>query len=577
MRRLLVAFFVALLLLLLAVFPALAAAASADNARQNAIVLVPEQEQETQAQMGAPSALGGQEVTDTLDPNAPAFVPSEEWQEVLPGQGVPAGLHVSIDMQTGKKMARLLPPEERSGRLTRKEKRAAKLEALAPMLEGEGAGEQVHGEGRDENGRLKVLPDQLEVMQALWKKMMRDEADEMARALRALPGAAAEAQLATLDELEVLVHQCDNARDLVAMRGLEPLVELLDGFLPASALSESSQEAYEAEAAAAAAGSAEPNVSAPAPATGADASPEEVMPTPDERAAVAAAACRVLGSAAQNNEAVAAALASTPQGMQRLRGLLLPASAEGAPSWASVASEDALNRARRRAVFALGAVLRMVPAEAHRFIFEQAGAEVLVGLMDIGPRGGLVDKKAARKALLLLSDLLYSEIEAEASRLNPEPEQAQGEADGGSDAHGQPPRHEENGTGALPYRVTSLLRLVRVAQEQASMEALPVRQHLNSLGLAARLASQLSEASAPLSQVETAAETLLLLDAMGASLGPEAKSLARLSLERTINENTSEAEAGDEYFAGIVGLAQTLLSSLSSGGGVDGGGRHAEL
>lgn len=552
--------------------------ASADDARRNAVVLVPEQEQE-QAHLGAPTPLsadmegaGNQERTDELDPNAPAFVPTDEWQEVLPGQGIPAGLHVSIDMQTGKKMARLLPPEERSGRLTRKEKRAAKLEALAPMLEGEGAGEQVNGEGRDENGRLKVLPDQVEVMQALWKKMMRDEADEIARALQALPGAAAEVQLATLDELETLVHQCDNARDLVSMRGLEPLVELLDGYLPASALSETSQEADEAGAANAE--SAEPNVSAPAPVAGADASLEVVMPTPDERAAVAAAACKVLGSAAQNNEAVAAALVSTPNGMRRLQGLLLHASAEGAPSWVSVASEDALNRARRRALFALGAVLRMVPAEAHRFVFEQAGAEMLVDIMDIGPHGGSVDRKAARKALLLLSDLMYSEIEAEASRVSPEPEQPQGEAD--EEADGQPSRDEEDGTGALPYRVTALLRLVRVAQQQTSMEALPVRQRLNSLGLAARLASQLSEASAPLSQVETAAETLLLLDAVGTNLSPEANSLVRLGLERTIHENKSEAEAGDEYFAGIVSLAQTLLSSLTSGG-VNGGAKHGEL
>ncbi len=49
------------------------------------------------------------------DPNAPAFVPTEEWQTILPGQRVPAGLQYDIDLQTGVKRARLLPKEIRGG------------------------------------------------------------------------------------------------------------------------------------------------------------------------------------------------------------------------------------------------------------------------------------------------------------------------------------------------------------------------------------------------------------------------------------------------------------------------------
>lgn len=36
------------------------------------------------------------------------FVASKEWKEILPNQAIPRGLHVRIDMQTGKKEARLL-------------------------------------------------------------------------------------------------------------------------------------------------------------------------------------------------------------------------------------------------------------------------------------------------------------------------------------------------------------------------------------------------------------------------------------------------------------------------------------
>ena len=38
---------------------------------------------------------------------APEFVPTEEWQEVEEWQGVPPGCHVKVDLQSGKKLARV--------------------------------------------------------------------------------------------------------------------------------------------------------------------------------------------------------------------------------------------------------------------------------------------------------------------------------------------------------------------------------------------------------------------------------------------------------------------------------------
>lgn len=40
----------------------------------------------------------------------PVFEPSDEWKEVLPGQAIPRGLHVRMDLSTGKKMARKMQP-----------------------------------------------------------------------------------------------------------------------------------------------------------------------------------------------------------------------------------------------------------------------------------------------------------------------------------------------------------------------------------------------------------------------------------------------------------------------------------
>ena len=40
---------------------------------------------------------------------------TSSWQEVRPGQRVPGGLHVRINLETGNKEARLLAPEAGEG------------------------------------------------------------------------------------------------------------------------------------------------------------------------------------------------------------------------------------------------------------------------------------------------------------------------------------------------------------------------------------------------------------------------------------------------------------------------------
>ena len=40
------------------------------------------------------------------------FIATNEWQEIKPGQSIPKGLHVRINMATGLKEAKLLDPED---------------------------------------------------------------------------------------------------------------------------------------------------------------------------------------------------------------------------------------------------------------------------------------------------------------------------------------------------------------------------------------------------------------------------------------------------------------------------------
>ncbi len=67
-----------------------------------------------QPESGAESVLVSVADTSSAAP-LPEFVPTDEWQTVLPGQSVPPGLWVRVDMTTGERTARLLPEEERNG------------------------------------------------------------------------------------------------------------------------------------------------------------------------------------------------------------------------------------------------------------------------------------------------------------------------------------------------------------------------------------------------------------------------------------------------------------------------------
>ncbi|MGH0142947.1 UNVERIFIED_CONTAM: hypothetical protein FKN15_076952 [Acipenser sinensis] len=51
---------------------------------------------------------GEAQVSDDEDPeDLEVFQPTDQWQELRPGQAVPAGSHVRLDLQTGKREAKL--------------------------------------------------------------------------------------------------------------------------------------------------------------------------------------------------------------------------------------------------------------------------------------------------------------------------------------------------------------------------------------------------------------------------------------------------------------------------------------
>ncbi|KDO27272.1 hypothetical protein SPRG_07521 [Saprolegnia parasitica CBS 223.65] len=84
---------------------AMAVVAAAATAHQVAIV------PSTESSM-APTQTCELTVDGVCAPAPPLFEPTREWQEILPNQAIPGGLHVRINLATGKKEAKLLTDDD---------------------------------------------------------------------------------------------------------------------------------------------------------------------------------------------------------------------------------------------------------------------------------------------------------------------------------------------------------------------------------------------------------------------------------------------------------------------------------
>ena len=157
------------------------------------------------------------------------FVPTDEFRPIRPGQMIPHGIHLKMDMQTGEKQARRATDDigtddtsDGSGDIAATglrvvEKRPA-TEAADPV--------------ESESTVTPLTPERKAELDALWDHLMamaRRETEQLLEALRTLrdPAAPAEAVTGALDVMEDIVHHIDYARDLVAMDGVEPIVNLL--------------------------------------------------------------------------------------------------------------------------------------------------------------------------------------------------------------------------------------------------------------------------------------------------------------------------------------------------------------
>ncbi|NXG72421.1 SIL1 factor, partial [Baryphthengus martii] len=170
------------------------------------------------------------------------FYPTHQWQALRPGQAVPAGSHVRLNLQTGEREAKLAESPDGKGDTgeERRRKRLGKVDidsnsytsqelkkALAKMKESEKAERKAH----EEEVRKKFRP--IEQLKEEFEKLnvkMETDYEIMVKLISKFNSSAStlDEKVAALYDLEYYVHQVDNAKDFLSMGGLQLVIEGLN-------------------------------------------------------------------------------------------------------------------------------------------------------------------------------------------------------------------------------------------------------------------------------------------------------------------------------------------------------------
>ncbi|XP_072252385.1 nucleotide exchange factor SIL1 isoform X2 [Leuresthes tenuis] len=172
--------------------------------------------------------------------------PSEQWQTLKPGQAVPAGSHVRLNMQTGEREVRL--GEEQLKYWTQKHRCGCQLNTSSFNMEKEDAGTSFSPDelkramrkikedtSKDTNHQDSVASkyrplEELKRDMAQLDMLVETDVQIMRRLLDQFNSSntTTEQRLSILLELEYLVHQVDNAQTLCSMGGLQFILEGLN-------------------------------------------------------------------------------------------------------------------------------------------------------------------------------------------------------------------------------------------------------------------------------------------------------------------------------------------------------------
>jgi len=146
------------------------------------------------------------------------FVPTDEWQEILNGQAIPAGLHVRLNLETGKKEAKLMV-EESVG-----EVHGIKHEALKEALKNIKSDFKIGKEGEFDPAQFRSM-NQLKSELEEVNLAVESDVQVMMKLFIQFQETHVDSEKADIIEnLEYYVHQYDNALDFIQLEGFKLLV-----------------------------------------------------------------------------------------------------------------------------------------------------------------------------------------------------------------------------------------------------------------------------------------------------------------------------------------------------------------
>ncbi|XP_040904655.1 nucleotide exchange factor SIL1 [Toxotes jaculatrix] len=170
---------------------------------------------------GGGEGEGGDEEKEEMG-NLEVLQPTEQWQTLKPGQAVPAGSHVRLNLQTGQREVRLgeeqlkyWTQEHREGEETQSSFSPDELKKAMKKIKEDLNPESVASEYRPLE-ELKRDMAQLDLLVETDVQIMRRLLDQFNSS-----NTTTEQRLSILLELEYLVHQVDNAQTLCSMGGLQ--------------------------------------------------------------------------------------------------------------------------------------------------------------------------------------------------------------------------------------------------------------------------------------------------------------------------------------------------------------------
>ncbi|KAI2656921.1 Nucleotide exchange factor SIL1 [Labeo rohita] len=168
------------------------------------------------------------------------FRPTDKWQTLKPGHAVPAGSHVRLNLQTGQREVKM--GEEEDLKYWRDGNRQGMMNMQSPSFTAdelkealkkfkEGMDDPVDTKQDEDAVRAKYRPiEELKKDMEALDMLVETDVQVMRRLLNQFnnTNSTTEEKVTALLDLEYLVHQVDNAQNLVSMGGMQLLINALN-------------------------------------------------------------------------------------------------------------------------------------------------------------------------------------------------------------------------------------------------------------------------------------------------------------------------------------------------------------